>query len=229
MTLPADLLDHIAALIDSKEPANDFIYEYVFTDSTWFPLQRRNELRWMLKIAQRVEAKTIFEIGADKAGTLFHWCKLPGVERVICCENRGTPYAALFEQAFPHIQFLWLAESSYAPQTISRVKNWLNGTKIDMLFIDGDKGAFPKDFNAYKPFCRQGGVIFLHDLYDAEPGEDVLKILRTHQGQSLRIVDTTESVEAVLNISSTQESSWSHDSWLRHWRGASAGVGVVFL
>ena len=53
----------------------------------------------MLAIANKYSPTTIYEIGADKGGGLYHWCmSCPTVKHVIACEIRGLPYKELFEK-----------------------------------------------------------------------------------------------------------------------------------
>jgi hypothetical protein len=175
---------------------------------------------------------TVMEIGADKGGGLYHWCMcLPTVRNVIACEIRGTPYSELFCKAFltPHFPYsgdcrmTWLNQSSYDQVTTDRVKRELTYGPIDVLFIDGDKLGFLKDFYAYLPLMRQpGGVVFLHDItdkYKGGPGE-AFQILKDRGFRAESIVDTTEVADA---------DDTPHGGWLKHWRGRSCGVGVIYV
>jgi len=51
--------------------------------------------------------------------------------------------------------------SSYAPETVEKVKRLLNGRTIDMLFIDGDHSfnGVISDWNAYKDLVSEGGLV----------------------------------------------------------------------
>lgn len=192
-----------------------------------FPLQRKRELAGMLALAAAVKPVTVCEIGADKGGTLYHWCCVPEVRRVIACEVRGLPYRALFEQAFPHIDFLWLGSSSYSTETYQRVRDWLGSGTIDMLFIDGDKSYFDRDFALYAPLVRKpGGLILMHDIMDEVTG-GAFRACRTFY-QWAQLIDTTESVEAISRARAVVPATSDHEHWLRHWRGCSAGCGVIW-
>ena len=59
-----------------------------------------------------------------------------------------------------------LTGSSYADETVARVKEMLGGRPIDVLFIDGDHSydGAKKDFLLYRQFVREGGLIALHDI-----------------------------------------------------------------
>lgn len=245
---PSGLVDEIEKFFREVhprlEPGKD-VYDEVFDMPLFFPLQRRNEMRKMMKIARSIQPTTVFEIGADKGGGLYHWCMcLPTVKQVIACEIRGLPYDQLFEKAFRRrIDFLWLPYSSYAPFTVSTVKSWLDlntpkvarHTPIDCLFIDGDKGAFLKDFDAYEPMMSDKGIVFLHDINDPpEPGQAVaptkaaFDTLYGRGYEAKAILDISESIAACERAKQGIEPANVHESWLRHWKGASCGVGVVY-
>lgn len=220
-------------------------YPEVFQSSLFFPLQRRREMEKMMQVARQANGgnpQVVMEIGADKGGSLYHWCMcLPTVNRVIACEIRGTPYRALFEQAFPQMHLLWLEQSSYESRTVATVKDWLSHSgyvktsaayEIDILFIDGDKGHFYDDFVAYLPMMRKpGGVVLFHDVQD--PG-----LMRDHYFEALHhpaarqghiILDVSEAAEACSRQAQGIPATCEHENWLRRWKGRSCGVGVVEL
>lgn len=198
-------------------------------NSSMFPLQRRNELDQMLKLASLISPKVVYEIGADKGGSVYLWACIPTVKRVIACEIGGIPYNEHFEKAFPATDFLWLPVSSYAKETVSQVRQWLGNDKIDMLFIDGDKGKgmFEKDFRTYLPMMSPRSIIFMHDINDDGPRECFLNVSKEHR--HTRLINTEESVVQAVKELRGEPPKQAQDAWLRHWKGLSAGVGVVFI
>jgi hypothetical protein len=178
---------------------------------------------------------TYMEIGADKGGGLWAWLwAFPSIERVIACEIRGTPYDRVFEEAFPHVQFLWLPESSLKGFVILDVQKSVQDRGIDVLFIDGDKAdwGFRKDFDAYRPLVRKGGTVFLHDITDKFPRGPGQVWDQLHRGEVFdswimdEIIDIGE-VEPALAKQERGEPLTSHEGWLCHWKGRSCGVGVI--
>lgn len=219
---------------DVNRPNGFSVYQDVFKTNLMFPLQRPAELAKMMSMAARMGPKVVMEIGADKGGGLYHWCKLPSVQTVIACEVRGLPYAHAFEEAFPRIRFLWLHGSSYDPDTARRVAEFMRdrGTTIDVLFIDGDKSAMRVDFDIYKQLMTRPGLAFVHDVQDPAPSEAFHGIMS--DADKLReacetIIDTSDSQWAMQRKADKVESSCPHEDWLRHWAGRSCGVGVVHL
>jgi len=203
-----------------------------------FPLQRKKELVKMLNLADQIEPKTVMSIGCDKGGELYHWCQfIPSVERIIACEVRGTPYASLFETTFPKIKFLWLARSSLEQSTKSEVRRFLMeailpsgevlGSRIDVLFIDGDKSFFFEDFLTWLPMMSPRGIVFMHDITDQAPGEAYRKIQRGEAGRDFATFDLLDSTESMAFLS--KEPANGHEQWLKHWAGRSCGVGCILM
>lgn len=200
-------------------------YREVFDHPTIFPLQRAREMQRMLEAASVYWPTTVFEIGADKGGGLYHWCKLPSVRQVIACEMRGTPYAESFEKAFPHIDFLWLPQSSFDSQTVAQVAEWLDTTKIDVLFIDGDKSKFKNDFDAYKPLMATPGIVFVHDINNDKVPLSGYKAILAGGYRHSEIIDISE----YQDLAGSRKPETPHEHWLMYWHGRSCGVGVIYL
>jgi hypothetical protein len=168
------------------------------------------------------------EIGADKGGGFYHWCKcFSTVEKAIAIEIRGLPYAKIFEQHFPQIEFCWVESSSYSPDTVQVIREFLLGVPIDVLFIDGDKLSANKDYSAYKPLVRSGGFIFIHDV-NGEDGEEPSRMFKDldHPCKSI-VLDQSESHEALARESRGEPVTTPYEGWLRYWKGLWSGVGVI--
>ncbi len=213
---------------NSREPGRD-VYDDVFAIDGFFPPQRKREVAKMMQIARSVSPKVVMEIGSDKGGGFYHWCKsLTTVKRAIAVEIRGCPYAGEFKKAFPHIDFLFEGRSSLLPETVAAVAKWLGEDKIDALFIDGDKSYFLRDLELYRPMMSPGAVAFMHDIQDPSPGRafaDAVKIVP----RSERVIDVSESREAEAREAAGEPAASSHEHWLRHWKGQSCGVGVLYV
>lgn len=60
--------------------------------------------------------------------------------------------------------------SSHDPVALEEVETALDGDKLDILFLDGDH-SYPGvvlDYETFKPFVREGGLIIFHDIIDSE-------------------------------------------------------------
>lgn len=227
--LPKGLVEHIEKFFrqeHTRPPGRD-IYPGIFASDLMFPLQRQQELVRMIQTARTINPTTIYEIGTDKGGGLYHWCKcFPDVKRIIACEIRGTPFSELFEQAFPHVEFLWLPVSSYDVEVVRRVKQWLGENTIDVLFIDGDKSMFQLDFTCYQPLMSKPGIVFMHDIQDPAPKE-AFEAVYSKGYRTETIIDKSDTDIALGQEQAGLACSSSHEQWLRHWKGKSCGVGVI--
>lgn len=224
---------------DTRAPGLDLYYD-VFDTELFFPLQRKDETRVMIQAARSVNPRVVMEIGADKGGGLYHWCKsLPTVKQVIACEIRGAPYKHLFERHFPDIEFLWAEKGStevlrtgpvIEVRTQDVVAQWLQerDAKIDVLFIDGCKLSMESDFDAYLPLMRKGGVVFIHDVQDREP-RAAFERVKARGYRTRTVVLTGEATEALDREERGYPPKNPHEAWLRHWRGRSCGLGVIYL
>lgn len=240
---PDDLMPCIRKFFQSENsrPPGLDVYPDVYAADVFFPLQRPAEQAAMMRIARKIKPLTVAELGADKGGSLYGWCKsLRTVQNVIGCEIRGLPYHAVFEAVFPNVRFKWLNKSSYAPETVDEVARFLWGKRdaflfkeapdnqIDVLFIDSDKSAYILDFNAYLPLMNPDGIIFVHDVADPVPREGFEAMLAhgNYQHEEIRILTDVDEVKAKRDRG---ERLTPHDHWLLHWDGASASVGVIYL
>lgn len=228
--LPEGLVDAWISYLgnDNQRPRGESLYHEVFDHPILFPLQRKAETSKMIRLAQSLRPKVIYEIGSDKGGSVYHWVKgVPTIKRMISCEIRGVPYMHAFNGAFGDVDFLWMAESSYADTTIDRVKTWLGDDKIDILFIDGDKGAFLKDFWAYHPMMATDGVVMMHDVVD-EPMKSAFNSV-SELYSNIHIRDISEVSEIIERENASIPPASSYEGWLRYWKERSCSVGVVFL
>lgn len=225
---PEGMLAHWERFFSNKEQISldpkSGVCEAVFQDPLIFPLQRKEEMAQMLRIASSISPRIIFEVGSDKGGSVLNWCLLPTVQVAIAAEIRGLPYADLFAEAFPDIKFLWLPDSSHDPLTVQQVQHFLNGDRIDCLFLDGNKAAYLKDFDAYLPLMDPQGIVFLHDIQDSPGPKEAFAALKRRGYRTKPIIDTSDVKRAWKTMENTP-----HAHWLRWWNGRSSGLGVVYL
>lgn len=218
------------------QPGQD-IYTEIFCNGTLFPLQRINECAEMMRTARAISPQVVMEIGSDKGGGFFHWCKsLPTVRRAIAAEFRGVPFIEAFLKLFPLIDFCFIEGSSFDPANVAQVSQFLNDTDkrdepdlIDCLFIDGDKNGTAKDFAAYAPYVRPGGLVFIHDIEDRSihPSQFFYSLAKDYRITAL--LDGREGTEAEMRTKAGVPASTGYENWLRIWKWTSCGVGIVQL
>lgn len=219
----------------STLPGGRDVYPEIFNNGTLFPLQRQNEMSLMMQLARNNAPQVVMEIGSDKGGGFFHWCKsLPTVRRAIAAEFRGVPFIDAFLKLFPALDFCFIEGSSYDPANVARVSTFLNDTNkadspdlIDCLFIDGDKAGTARDFKAYAPLVRKGGLVFIHDIEDRSihPSQFFFSLAADYQ--IMAILDGREGRAAEARAKTGDLERNAYEGWLRIWKWNSCGVGVV--
>lgn len=193
----------------------------LFAHPILFPLQRRREMEAMHRVARELNPQVVMEIGADKGGSVWAWLyALPSIKAMIACEIRGTPYSELMAKAFPHIEFLWLPESSYAQPTHNKVVQWLGNRYIDVLFIDGDKSYFDKDYDLYYPHTN--GLVFMHDVCDRPMRDAFYKCSRGKESYVLKDISEWEQLKMKL-----PERTTAYQEWMKIWKDRSCTVGII--
>lgn len=229
--LPNGLAEQWAQFFSTDtEPRGRNVYEPIFSHPLLFPLQRRKELTFMMSTANVLNPRVVFEIGTAKGGGFYHWCKsLPTVKRAAACNINGTPYSQAFSAYFNAIEFLWLPQSSHDPKSLDAVTEWLDKDTIDCLFIDGDKFNSYKDFTTYQPLMSPDGIIFVHDVQDSIRPKAGYKRMLAHGHRHMEYVNTEESSTAMARERQGIRAANPHEQWLRHWRGHSCGVGVIWM
>lgn len=217
--------------VDAEWPPWMDIYPAIFEDGWLFPLQRSRETQAMIAMARRIRPKVVMEIGADKGGGFYHWVKafVPMLEAAIAIEIRGCPYREAFAEMFPELPILYLEESSYAFSTAYEVSKFLDGRKIDVLFIDGDKDKTREDFELYLPQMRiGGGLVMIHDVRDdINPKRVFTQLSKAYRSEI--IYYPHEGIEAASRAAAGMPVKNSYDDWLRTWRDTSCAVGVIHV
>jgi hypothetical protein len=92
----------------------------------------------------------VLEIGLRRADQRYFW------KNLFDAEYRGIDITKFDFPEFIH-------GDSGKPETLEKVKEWLNGRKIDLLFIDGDHKYEPckRDYEMYGPLAK---TIVFHDI-----------------------------------------------------------------
>jgi len=228
---PAQLISDLRRFLQtnaqrSREPQAS---PEVFGHPILHPLQRANELTFMLRLLADVQPRSLLEIGTDKGGGLYHFCQTLNLKQVIGIDQRGCPFGQLFEQAFPKLQFHWVPRHSRATGVVNSVQQFLRGEPLDVLFLDGDELQFREDLEAYWPLLRKpGGVVFIHDIVNPAPRAAFEAYRKQARCYSV-LLDTAESREALASQEAGKPAASAYEGWLRHWHGAGCGVGILLL
>jgi predicted O-methyltransferase YrrM len=140
-------------------------------------VQKVPELERLVALVRERRPRAVVEIGTDKGGTLFAWCRLADPEAVLVSIDLpgglfGGGYSWREARRFRHFfaqptqTIHTIRRDSHDPKTVRRLERLLAGRPVDFLLIDGDhtyEGA-KRDWELYEPFVAPGGLIAFHDI-----------------------------------------------------------------
>jgi cephalosporin hydroxylase len=132
------------------------------------------EFRELLRLYKRLAPRNALEIGVYRGGSFREFLRhsTPGA-RVL-----GVDLTAPLPEDLPAFTQGWeipqgveyhlIRGNSGDRRTLSAVKSWLSGSKLDFLFLDGghEYEEVLTDFEFYGPLVRSGGLIAIHDIED---------------------------------------------------------------
>lgn len=152
--------------------------------------QRQPEILSLLSDLQQIQPRTVCEIGCDRGGTLSLFAEVATSDATIISidPSHSLPRCHGYHLlARDHQRIVPLAADSHALQTVSRVREELQGRPLDFLFIDGDHSfeGVMEDYRMYAPLLREGGLMAFHDIMPEANGSDtyvggVPKFFREH-------------------------------------------------
>jgi len=129
------------------------------------------------------QPKIIVEIGTANGGTLARWLEVPSAEIVISIdypigihggqgfEERTYVISDALEQSnLTNKQFFAINGDSKDPYLVERLREILDGKKIDFLFIDGDHTyqGVKGDYDLYEQFLNENSIVGFHDINDSQ-------------------------------------------------------------
>src|SRR5687768_12821291 len=103
--------------------------------------QKHQEIEALLNRVADLSPSLVCEIGADNGGTLALLTSVAQpTARILSLDIK---YRLSMQQSARHLvrpgqQLTCLESDSHKAETLAKVKSWLNGAKLDFLFIDGD-------------------------------------------------------------------------------------------
>ena len=139
-------------------------------------VQKVKELYPLICLLKKRKLRTVVEIGTQKGGTLYAWCKVAEPDAlIVSIDLPGGPFGGgyslkdmkrfrTYKRKNQKIYFF--RKDSHKKSTKDELIKKLKGRKIDLLFIDGDhryKGV-KKDWNLYAPLVKRNGLIVFHDI-----------------------------------------------------------------
>lgn len=144
-------------------------------------IQIPQELQELFQMIEALEPANVMEIGSESGGTFYLWCKLAKGIKISLDFPSGTSGSGRFaeERALDSRTKMfksWAKDvhvvtgDSHLIDTWHDVNDILRDRKLDFLFIDGDHSyeGVKKDFEDYRYFVKDGGLIGFHDINDTE-------------------------------------------------------------
>jgi len=139
-------------------------------------VQIKSEIIGLAKLIAERDPKTIVEIGTFQGGTLYIWSRINSgtPKTIISIDLPGGAYGGGYSQRKERLFREFNAENtlhlvradSHRPSTRDGLRELLHGSKVDYLFLDGDHtyDGVRTDFDLYKGFIGDGGIVALHDI-----------------------------------------------------------------
>jgi predicted O-methyltransferase YrrM len=136
----------------------------------WFrPSQKRSEILQLLALLAERRPRLVCEIGSYGGGTLGLLGQVAAPDAEVLSIDLAYTLAQM--RSYPELlrpgqRLTCLAADSHAPETLVRVREWLDGRLFDFVFIDGDHAltGVAADYEAFAPLVRPGGLIGFHDI-----------------------------------------------------------------
>lgn len=163
----------------SKVRSLEEVVEYAMDFGTKGPFrirssQKQSEILALARAVAALNPELILEIGTFKGGTLLLWSAIASKEVLTCDLAETSIQKKLYESLPPpgsNCIVRVLTGDSHKAEFKKTISDRLNGRKVDFLFIDGDhtKQGVTKDFDDYKEFVREGGIIAFHDIVKRQP------------------------------------------------------------
>ena len=161
-----------AKTLSARMEAADSLFKAAaepFRSGPFIPQQRLKEAFELLKVLRGFKPGVLCEIGGADGGMLALLCHAaPSEARILSIDinyrlSQRLAYPAL---ARPGQRVTCLKADSHCDRTLSQVKRWLSGTRLDFLLIDGDHSlsGVSQDYRMYSPMVRPGGWIGFHDI-----------------------------------------------------------------
>ena len=117
-----------------------------------------------MELLREQPPQRLCEIGTNRGGTLALFAHVAAVDAAILSIDLRVDAHRI--QAYRHLtqpsqRVTCLGADSHSEETLNKVRQWLDGDQIDVLFIDGDHSLLgvATDYELYAPLVRDGGLI----------------------------------------------------------------------
>ncbi|MEO2006156.1 MAG: class I SAM-dependent methyltransferase [Candidatus Poribacteria bacterium] len=205
---------------DAEEPVDTGAVAAAAVD-LFGAFQVREEFAAALDIVSQHEARSIVEIGTAIGGTLFGWAQVLHPDGVLVSLDMpggvgGGGYLPVHEPYLrnmcgPQQKLSCILGDSTTPEVIARVRAAVGDGLADTMFIDGDHSydGARQDFENYRPFVREGGLVLFHDIHPPD----------AHATQSM----------GVWRLWGEIKNGYHHTEIVHDPNQSSAGIGILYV
>jgi cephalosporin hydroxylase len=148
-------------------------------------VQHDSEIKGLARRVSELNPSTVMEIGTKLGGTFYLWSRYLNASTLISLDLPGGDFGGgypeekikLLDDFAPNTTSHFVRADSHDSTTAKEIKPILgDNNTVDFLFIDGDHTyeGVKQDFNMYKEFVSEGGIIAFHDIcYHPSEGVEV--------------------------------------------------------
>jgi len=157
---------------------NELVYDNYMVSKDLGMNQVESEIKSLYNYLKSLgKMNNYMEIGTDKGGTLYYLSSLFSGKKIsvdMPHSKFGHDNYNVYLRDFNLKNLInnvnIISGDSHNEETREKVKNVLNGEKLDVLFIDGDHtyDGVKKDYEMYEDFVKDNGFILFHDINDSQ-------------------------------------------------------------
>ena len=141
-----------------------------------FAMQKESELSALYGLLRKKKMGAVVEIGTARGGVFYGLCQLAKDDAtVVSIDLPGGAFGGGYTEGDERIfrsygkqgqKLHFLRLDSHKKSTVDKLSRLLNGSGVDLLFIDGDHTyeGVKKDYEMYAHLVRKGGLIVFHDI-----------------------------------------------------------------
>lgn len=137
--------------------------------------QERKSIKNLARTVNKQNPRTILEIGSNKGGSFYLWCRYIGNAELLVSLDLSIPgrRGEFFQQFSKKKNIKYIEGDSQNEQTYYLVKDSLDGRHLDFIYIDASHKYknVKSDFERYRKLIKGDGIVGFHDI--SHPGTGV--------------------------------------------------------
>jgi len=136
----------------------------------WFAYQNQLELQMALTAIEKISPQVVLEIGVAHGASLAAWSAIAHPELTIALDPEDIPRTPEQKASYDFLakiyNFRRIPFYTRNPNAHKMLENYLDGRKVDFMFIDGAHGFddVKHDYYSYRKYMAPNGVVGFHDI-----------------------------------------------------------------